>query len=202
MGPSTGSRIYSTLKILAFAFAGFVVLVGLVAAAISFIAFSVSSQLGDRVPDEWRLLETDFRQKMPQWSLSGDFIIFEHANSLYRVETNGFHLQLLSGHLSNESRDFARSPRIGADNSRIVFEAFRHKARLPWKKEYQWDIATSNLDGSERKRLTVAEGVDVSPAWSPDGSRIAFLSRRTSEGEIYSGYSIILWPPTVQIYRG
>ena len=33
----------------------------------------------------------------------------------------------------------------------------------------------SNLAGTIRQRLTEAEGVDVSPAWSPDGEYIAFL---------------------------
>ncbi len=36
------------------------------------------------------------------------------------------------------------------------------------------DICVSNLDGSAMQRLTGGPGPNISPAWSPDGKRIAF----------------------------
>ena len=41
-------------------------------------------------------------------------------------------------------------------------------------------------DGSNQTRLTRNEAWDSSPAWSPDGRRIAFQSDRDGAGEIYA----------------
>jgi Tol biopolymer transport system component len=41
------------------------------------------------------------------------------------------------------------------------------------------------VDGSEQTRLTNDPAIDDSPAWSPDGSIIAFAARRDGNREIY-----------------
>ena len=42
-----------------------------------------------------------------------------------------------------------------------------------------------NPDGSSPMRLTSDSGGNVSPAWSPDGSKIVFVSGRDGVSEIY-----------------
>jgi TolB protein len=42
-----------------------------------------------------------------------------------------------------------------------------------------------NADGSNVRRLTDTQGLDMHPAWSPDGRRIAFTTRRDGNYEIY-----------------
>ena len=46
------------------------------------------------------------------------------------------------------------------------------------------DICVMNEDGSGQTQLT-SEGTNVEPAWSPDGSRIAFMSWRDGNWQIY-----------------
>lgn len=47
------------------------------------------------------------------------------------------------------------------------------------------DIWVANRDGSDLKRLTTYEGIDDNPAWSPDGTKIAFRSARSGQPQIW-----------------
>jgi Tol biopolymer transport system component len=47
------------------------------------------------------------------------------------------------------------------------------------------DVWVARADGTDLRNLTQAPGEDVYPAWSPDGTRIAFGSDRDGDYEIY-----------------
>jgi tricorn protease-like protein len=47
------------------------------------------------------------------------------------------------------------------------------------------DIYVANVDGSALRRLTTAPELDDQPAWSPDGRRIVFRSRRAGDWDIW-----------------
>ena len=38
------------------------------------------------------------------------------------------------------------------------------------------DIFVSNADGTDRRQLTSGPAIDLMPTWSPDGTRLAFMS--------------------------
>jgi TolB protein len=42
-----------------------------------------------------------------------------------------------------------------------------------------------DADGKNQKRLTDDPALDDSPTWSPDGTSIAFVSRRDENAELY-----------------
>jgi len=42
-----------------------------------------------------------------------------------------------------------------------------------------------NFDGSEHRPLTTGTYSDISPRWSPDGTRIAFVSDRDGKSQLY-----------------
>ena len=53
--------------------------------------------------------------------------------------------------------------------TKIAFTSARHGS---------WDIYVMDDDGRNQKRITVHPETDRYPAWSPDGTKIAFVSDR------------------------
>ena len=120
----------------------------------------------------------------PQWSPDGTLIVFSHGRTVYTIMGDGSRLRDVTGDDSpkwiwnfDDGLDAAQSPSISPYGSRMAYAAYKHhRWWLPEIEDYQWDIVTSRLDGSGRRRLTKS-GNNFSPAWSPDGSRIAFIGR-------------------------
>ena len=77
------------------------------------------------------------------------------------------------------------------DGRRIAFVGNKLRNRLPGQLgpccKANSDVYVMNADGSGTRRLTHNRAYDGEPAWSPDGRKIAFKSRRTigGNGEIY-----------------
>jgi Tol biopolymer transport system component len=65
-----------------------------------------------------------------------------------------------------------RTPAVSPDGTKIIFQVFRHGAWL-------LDLA----DGSMQRVLTDPTAEEF--AWSPDGGRVAFHSRRDGHWGIY-----------------
>jgi C-terminal processing protease CtpA/Prc/Tol biopolymer transport system component len=68
---------------------------------------------------------------------------------------------------------FIRYPAPSPDGSTIAFS-------------YQGDIWLVSANGGNATRLTVHAGYDFRPMWSPDGERIAFISVRSGNNNIFS----------------
>ena len=117
----------------------------------------------------------------PQWSPDGSQIVFAAdllTGDIYVAATDGSKVRRVSD--SGETK-FNYSPDISPDGSRIAYATTRHRTIGDDKRSNDFEIETSRLDGSDRRRLTEnGRGLqDVSPVWSPDGSRIAFVRTKT-----------------------
>ncbi len=73
---------------------------------------------------------------------------------------------------------YVSSPAISPDGKRIVFSTRGREA-------VDSDIFVANLDGSGMRNLTNHPGIDTSPAWSPTGQQIAFISDRSGGPQIW-----------------
>ena len=108
-------------------------------------------------------------QRWPVWSPDGAWIAFNYGDSIYVVESDGSRLQSISNPPPDAEWYADFSPAISPDGSRVAFDNTRHKVGT-------LEIGTSALDGSDYRRLTDNEGWNINPVWSPDGTRLAFVS--------------------------
>lgn len=77
---------------------------------------------------------------------------------------------------------FAADPRISPDGKRIVYVRQFSDIMNDKRESNLWVI---NADGSENRGLTNGNYSDNSPRWSPDGTRVAYISDRDGKPQIY-----------------
>ena len=77
---------------------------------------------------------------------------------------------------------YAADPQISPDGSRVVY--VRQFSDVMTDKRYSnlWIIS---FDGADHRALTTGNYGDSSPRWSPDGTRIAYVSDRDGKPQIY-----------------
>jgi hypothetical protein len=68
------------------------------------------------------------------------------------------------------------------DGSRVAFTMVWYPTGST---QLEGDIYVATIDGGNVRRLTTAEGIDDQPAWSPDGTRIAFRSIRSGHSDVW-----------------
>src|SRR5216684_4169000 len=87
----------------------------------------------------------------------------------------------------------ATDPQVSPDGKKIVY--VRRFADPTTDKRYS-NLWTINTDGSDHRPLTTGNRADVSPRWSPDGTRIAYLSDADGKQQLY-----VRWMDTGQTAR-
>src|SRR5207245_6248156 len=69
------------------------------------------------------------------------------------------------------------------DGTRLAFQSYRTLTPVGGKP--QADIFVINVDGTGETQLTTDTTNEAQPAWSPDGTKIAFVTHRDGNNESY-----------------
>lgn len=97
-------------------------------------------------------------------TISDQYIVFVHANDLWRVEKEGGQAIRLT---SNEGQE--QLPRFSPDGKHVAFTA---------QYDGNTDVYIIPTEGGEPKRLTWHPGADLVTGWTPDSKHILFTSAR------------------------
>ncbi len=115
--------------------------------------------------------------RAPDWAPVGDQIVFD--------DVQGLRVQNLDRTVSYQITDDAKdtSPVWSPDGNQVAFVRRQHD---------HWEIYAVDADGGNVRRLTDTPkkpngqvGNSASPAWSPDGNYLAFLTDRSGKWEIW-----------------
>ena len=128
-------------------------------------------------------------QFTPRWTPDGSHIVFDHAGRILLVDAYGSDLQTVSEsseplHIYSPTTEIDFSPSLSSDGTKIAYTTLRYASGE--LNQHTYEIATQGIDGSSRRRITNNEWNDISPSWSPDGSRIAFISYRKEGSRVYT----------------
>ena len=140
-----------------------------------------------------RLTNNPSHDGSPSWSPDGKRIAFDSDRDgrfnweIYVIDADGGNLQRITNHPDDDGWPDDRYPSWSPDGKQIVFSAYR-EGHFENKIAVTFEIYVMDADGQNEQRLTENRNNELSPVWSPDGKRIAFMADRKGNFENFEIY--------------
>ncbi len=141
----------------------------------------------------FRLTDHSWEDKDPCWSPDGEWIAFHSYQAgraeLFLIKPDGTGLDKVETDITNSGAN-SYAPNWSTDGTRLAFYSDADGDLDIYKIDLAvvdiFDENTFDWVGQNLVQLTNSNGDDMSPAFSPDGGKIAFHSNRTGHYEIWS----------------
>ena len=129
-----------------------------------------------------RLTNISTAENSPTWSPDGTRILFESSRDgnpeIYVMKADGSDQRRLTFNAVVDGGPARFSP----DGRRIVFSRSAANEGVAY---YNFDIYTMSIDGEDLRQLTTDPEYDAEPHWSPDGTKITFVSAREKGFDVF-----------------
>ena len=119
------------------------------------------------------------------WTRDGAHLVFDFDDTIWTLDIEGAALRKVADADTDDERfEYGFYADVSPEGSRIVYstceylqdESHYDQDRGLWLRSDGYEIASVDLDGAGRRRLTKTWHLDHYPVWSPDGTQIAFIA--------------------------
>ena len=115
------------------------------------------------------------------WTPDGSQLIFDLSDTIWTVNSQGTRVDAVvdADPETHHRSVYELYADLSPDGSRMVYSTCEYPLDVSNSgsigTHHFYEIASANLDGGGRQRLTESHAFDSYPVWSPDGNSIAFI---------------------------
>ena len=156
----------------------------------------------------WIPHKGDFHQHFIHWTKDGLHLVFDASEAIWIVDETGTQVkQVIDPDPARGARGDLESvygfyADVSPDGTRIVYTTCEYSVRnanpadmrddVDPRAKLGYEISVVNIDGTAKSRLTSNANLEHYPVWSPDGSKIAYVSSTSSFGRYDSKFSYLI----------